>query len=103
MSKRCPDCGTVNEDSRIYCAACGEPLDAELRLIKNLQTQKKTAPTKTAAPADDPEPAPRRKTDDDDYNLGKLAKEKKPSSLPWVLLAVAAVVVVGFLILNYVV
>ena len=29
MSKRCPDCGFVNEDSRIYCSSCGELLDAE--------------------------------------------------------------------------
>ena len=26
MSKRCPDCHRLNDDGRIYCAFCGEPL-----------------------------------------------------------------------------
>ena len=100
MSKRCPDCGFVNEDSRIYCGSCGEPLDAELRLIQNLSNQKKAAPAKETAPVDD-EPAPRRKTSDDgDYVYQKMAKEKKSSPLPWIILGVA-LVVVGALIVYY--
>ena len=49
MSKRCPDCGFMNEDSRIYCSSCGELLDPELRLIQSLERQK-SAPSK-AQPA----------------------------------------------------
>ena len=41
MSKRCPGCGQINDDSRIFCSACGEPLDAQLRLIQDLEKQKK--------------------------------------------------------------
>ena len=101
MSKRCPDCGTVNEDSRIYCAACGEPLDADLRLIKDLEAQKKKVSVQEAAPAPDPEPAPRRKTaDDDDYTVGKLSKEKKSSPMPFIILGII-LVVVGALIVYY--
>ena len=36
MSKRCPECRRVNEDSRIFCTYCGATLDAELRLIQDL-------------------------------------------------------------------
>lgn len=102
MSKRCPDCGFSNEDHRIYCGSCGEPLDAHLRLIQNLEAQTKKAPVKEAAPAPEPKPAPRPKIDDEDYDLGKMARDKKSSPLPWILLAAGILAVVaGMLILNY--
>lgn len=102
MSKRCPDCGFSNEDHRIYCASCGEPLDAHLRLIQNLEAQTKKAPVKEAAPSPEPKPAPRPKIDDEDYDLGKMARDKKSSPLPWILLAVGILAVVaGMLILHY--
>ena len=59
MSKRCPDCGQINDDSRIFCSACGEPLNSELRLIQDLE-KKKTATSKSR-------PESRRKDDDDKY------------------------------------
>ena len=95
MSKRCPDCGFVNEDSRIYCGSCGEPLDANLRLIQQLEKSTNT-PVKAKEepkPAPEaPEPAP-QKSDDGDVT-GKLAKDKKSSPLPWIILGIAAVAVV---------
>lgn len=102
MPKRCPDCGAVNEDSRIYCASCGEPLDAQLRLIKTLETQKKSAPTQEASPAAGSEPASHRKKNnqDDDYVHHKMAKKKKASPLPWIILGIV-LVVVGILIVYY--
>jgi len=101
MSKRCPDCGFVNEDSHIYCTSCGEPLDAELRLIRDLSAKKEAAPVKEEPPSE-PKPAPRpKKNDDDDGDLGKLSKGKKSNPLPWILLAVGVVVViVGIMILS---
>lgn len=103
MSKRCPDCGFVNEDSKIYCGSCGEPLDAHLRLMRDLEAQKKPASAKKAEPTD-PAPAPRKRINDDDDNFvyRKMSKEEKSSPLPWILLAVGILVVVaGLLILNY--
>ena len=84
MSKRCPGCGQINDDSRIFCSACGGPLDAQLRLIQDLEKQKKAPQTQKAAP---------RKDDDDDY-LPPIPREKKKSPLPWILLGLAVVAVV---------
>lgn len=86
MSKRCPGCGQMNDDSRIFCSACGGPLDAQLRLIQDLEKQKK-APQKESA-------APRKDDDDDDY-VPPVPREKKKSPLPWIVLGLAVVVIVA--------
>ena len=41
----------MNDDSRIFCSACGNPLDAQLRLIQDLEKQKKAPKVERAAPA----------------------------------------------------
>lgn len=90
MSKRCPGCGQMNDDSRIFCSACGGPLDADLRLIQNLEKQK-AVPQK--------EKAPPRRVDDDDY-VPPVPREEKKSPLPWIILGlvvVAAVIIWLFL------
>ena len=104
MSKRCPDCGFVNEDSRIYCSSCGELLDAELRLLKDLtdQTSGPKNPTyKTPPPRREPDRSP-RPFYDDDYAPPKLAKKKKSSGAAlWIILGLAAAGVVLWLVLSY--
>ena len=67
MPKRCPGCGQMNDDSRIFCSACGNPLDAQLRLIQDLEKQKKMPKVERAAPAPKAEedyvaPAPKKKS-----------------------------------------
>lgn len=103
MSKRCPDCGFVNEDARIYCGSCGELLDPELRLIHSLEKHTAAAPQAKPGEPRPPKPAPAPRRDgDDDYVPRKMAREKKSGVLPWVLLALgAAAVVIGVLILSY--
>ncbi len=90
MSKRCPGCGQINDDSRIFCSACGEPLDAQLRLIQDLEKQKKAPQKKSAAP---------RHVDDDDY-VPPAPREKEKDLLPWIVLGlvVVAVAVAWFLL-----
>ena len=83
MSKRCPECHAVNEDSRVFCSSCGSPLDAELRLIQDLEKQKATLSK--------PKPAPTVKhDDDDDYIPPKTVNEPK-SAMPWILLGLLVV------------
>ena len=86
MSKRCPGCGQMNDDSRIFCSVCGGPQDAQLRLIQDLEKQKK-APQKESA-------APHKDDGDDDY-VPPAPREKKKSPLPWIVLGLAVVVVVA--------
>lgn len=89
MSKRCPGCGQMNDDSRIFCSACGGPLDAQLRLIQNLEKQKSVPQKEKAAP---------RRDDEDDY-VPPAPREEKKSPLPWILLGVAVVAVVVVVLL----
>lgn len=103
MSKRCPDCGFVNEDSRIYCSSCGELLDANLRLLKKLNDET-SSPGKPSAgepsPAKEPDRAPRSDFDED-YVPAKLSRKKKSASaLLWIILG-AALVAVGVIIVQY--
>ena len=50
MSKRCPDCHRLNDDGRIYCAFCGEPLDNNVRMIKNIPPVKTRQKKGSAVP-----------------------------------------------------
>ena len=101
MSKRCPDCGFVNDDSRIYCGSCGELLDANLRLIKKLNDQTANPPkpaSQTPPPRQEPVSSS-RSSDHDDVPLRKLAQEKKKSNAGlWIALGIA-LVAVGVIVL----
>lgn len=92
MSKRCPDCGQINDDSRIFCSACGEPLNSELRLIQDLEKQK-TTPSQSR-------PESHRNDDDDDYVPQKNTQKKQASPLPWIILGVVVLAVVLFFVLK---
>lgn len=98
MSKQCPDCRFVNDDSRVFCSSCGAPLDAELRLIQDLEKQKdslsKAAPKAASKPESKPESRP-RKNDDDDYEFTSLRTEEKKSPMPWIILGLIAVIAVA--------
>lgn len=101
MSKRCPDCGFINDDTRIYCGSCGELLDPELWLLKDLNDQT-SGPKKPTYKAPPPrrEAIPPKDLFDEDYVAPKLSKQKKKSAAPWIILGII-LVVVGILIVNY--
>lgn len=82
MSKRCPDCRFINEDSRVFCASCGATLDANLRLIQDLEKQTET-PT---------EPTPAKQRGDVNlYHSHTPTPEKKSSAAPWIIFGLIVV------------
>lgn len=93
MSKRCPDCHRLNDDGRIYCAFCGEPLDNNVRMIQSLEKEISAAPKETA------QSAPREDGGDDDYEYIPPVKtrQKKGSAVPWLILLAAAIALWFFL------
>ena len=92
--KHCRSCGENNSDDRIFCSACGEPLNADLQLIMDLDKMTKQ-PRKA-------EPARTRVEKDDDYIPPRptQTKKKKKSAAPWVILAIVVIVVVAVLVLK---
>lgn len=88
MSKRCPSCGNINEDGRIFCSACGDPLDAELRLIQDLEKRKHQESGRTKTDRD---------TDSDEEYVAPTRKkeEKKQSPIPMIILAILVVAAVA--------
>ena len=93
MSKRCPDCGQINEDSRIFCSACGEALNADIRLIQGLEKQSTAAPKA--------QPVSRQDDDDDDYVPPKSTQKKTSGAVPWIVLAlIAAAAVIAWFALK---
>lgn len=91
MSKRCPECRNLNEDSRTFCAYCGATLDAELRLIQDLQKQTKRN-----------EEAPSKQRGDVNFYTSHSAQKKKEkkSAAPWIILGLIAVAVVLWFVLR---
>lgn len=85
MSKRCPECHKINEDSRSFCTYCGATLDPHLRLIQELENQKKSEPKKQ----------PSAQKEEISFNAARSApEEKKKSAVPWIILGVIAVAAV---------
>ena len=90
MSKRCPDCHRLNDDGRIYCAFCGEPLDNNVRMIKSLEKEISAAPREPA------QSAPRGDGGDYEYIPPVKTRQKKGSAVPWLILLAAAAIALWF-------
>ena len=86
--KHCRSCGENNTDDRIFCCACGEPLNADLQLIMDLDKMTKT-PRQT-------EPARTQAVKDDDYVPPRTTQtqKKKKSAAPWIILAVVVIAII---------
>lgn len=96
MSKRCPECLQTNEDSRIFCSYCGAALDADIRLIQDIE-KLKAQPAKA-------QPTPRKVDDDDIDDIPRRTEPKKDFRvILWItlgLLAVAAVAAAAWFFLK---
>ena len=89
MSIKCPDCGHWNDNDRIFCEECGEPIDPKTRLMMELEGKK--APTKHSGA----NTVVDRNDDDDEYIAPSYQEEEKkkfPAGLALILIGVAGLV-----------
>lgn len=40
MAIMCPDCGFSNEDSKLFCGACGEPIAGDAKVARDMERMK---------------------------------------------------------------
>lgn len=93
MSKRCRECHHVNDDARLFCAACGASLDAHVRLIQGLERQRDILAEGKSTSS--------QRRDIKFYNTRKAPpKKEKPSPLPWILLCLAAAAIAVWFFLR---
>lgn len=97
MARKCPDCGYMNDDEMAFCADCGEPLDPQVRLIRDLENS-----SKTPSGADRQSRAARDDDDDDDYVAPTYHgdNEEKKSPLGWIIGLLVAAAAIYFLFLR---
>ncbi len=90
MAGICPHCGASNPDDLPFCNSCGEPIQADLRLIMDMKNAANRQPQKTTAA---------RRGDDDDFQIdnGEEADEKSFPVLPVVLTLAAAAALLWFI------
>lgn len=79
MSKKCLSCGSSNDDEMAFCRTCGEPLDADLRLVKDIEAMSKRRTVQPEKPVG-------RTREDDDFVIHPPQEEKKKSAALWILL-----------------
>lgn len=91
MSKRCPECHRVNEDTKIFCTYCGATLDAHLRLIQDLERQKELSK----------EPETAKQRGDVNFYVSRSApKKKKKSAAPWIILGLIVLAAAAWFFLH---
>lgn len=97
----CGDCGFSNEEDRLFCGACGEPLKGDAKLMRDMEklNSKKAEEIKKEAQA--PKPVPlqgRTPKADDDYSYKRRPAKKKDYTTDIILAflgVVAFIVLVG--------
>ena len=102
MTKVCSHCGTHNDDEFIFCGACGEPLEKDLKIIMELDNyleEQKKHPNdhRTTASIDRGDEHDRnctQKGDEFESRIRYQEPEKKSSALPLIIVGIVVVVAV---------
>ena len=105
MAKKCSHCGfSIDDNEKIFCPNCGEFIDKELNLIKNLD---KTLDTyekneqKTVTEKPEVKQVAHHKYDDDDSEIAKL-KKTSSGGINTTFIIIIAVIIVIAIILKFV-
>lgn len=103
MAKMCPKCGRMNDDEMVFCVACTEPLNDDVKLVMRVEEMVKEH-KHTDRPAERPvqrEEAPkgaRTEQETEAKGVQKKAEKEGGSALPMILLGIVAAVAVVFLL-----
>lgn len=109
MAKRCPKCGTMNDDEMVFCGACTEPLNEDVKLVMRVDEMAQEMKGHSAnKPLKDEwerehrrEQAPggaRTVHEEEARNLNMKKNEKEGSALPMILLGLVAAAAIVFLL-----
>lgn len=106
MAIKCPDCGFSNEDTKLFCGACGEPLGGDARLVRDMERLKekkaKEAEEAKNAPAHANVPLQGVKKPEEEFVHKSLAKKKDNTDTWLILLGLTAffiICVCGFYVM----
>lgn len=88
MAGMCPHCGASNPDDLPFCNSCGKPIQADLRLIMDLERSGKRQEEASRA----------ARRDEDDDLPEREDEEKKFPVLPVVLALAAAAALLWFIL-----
>lgn len=75
MAKTCPDCGFSNDDAKLFCGACGEPIAGDAKIVRDMQRLNEKKKREAEAKANAPKVAPVQRKEDYDYVAPRLAKQ----------------------------
>lgn len=94
----CSDCGFSNEDERLFCGACGEPLKGDAKLIRDTEKLNERKAEEAKAAAARPQAVPlqgRTKADDDYVHRRTKKKDNGTDALLIILAGLAFLILVG--------
>lgn len=106
MAQKCPDCGFSNDDAKLFCGACGEPLKGDAKLVRDMErlNQKKAAEAEAKANPPKAVPLEGRKPSTDEDFVHKPRVKKKDNTVGWLiflaLMAFFILCVCGFYVLE---
>ncbi|MFI3251098.1 MAG: zinc ribbon domain-containing protein [Eubacteriales bacterium] len=97
MAQICPKCGSKNDDGKLFCGACGDPLGGDLKLIMDLDksTKKSAEKAKEEHEADVPLQAKEPEPHDEHYAPKKLKKEDTTGNVLIFLCVLGLILVTG--------
>lgn len=104
----CEDCGFENEEDRLFCGACGEPLKGDAKLRRDTERLNKQKEEEAKAKEEDKnkqKPLEGRKNNEGDYEFKRRQPKKADYTDFWLMtlamLAFMVLVACGWYLLRY--
>lgn len=93
MANICSDCGFNNDEGKLFCGACGEPLAGDAKLLRDMEKMKAKREAEAAERERAAAQAPEEKDDAEDYTYKKLEYKKDNTDFWLIVMALFAFLV----------